>query len=413
MMSQDAADTPAGSPPGFQGALRLYGFRRLILSFGLFTFIAGFFFFDGIKAHINLFYALVLGTFLITLPFYPFRELMRSRIVQLFLILVAYLMLTLLWGPDVPRQEFLRAAVRAMAVLGFFLLAAEHAYAIPGSPRVLFGMVCWVSFLGAVLVIRGMDGVQISPGTRLNDLGVLRNAIQIGAVYGMVVVLSAFSFMQRHTVLKALPYILPCAAALFILVMSESRGPMAALYITLLMGGLFSRDSRMLFLLCVITAASALLMAFGNEYLRSLIVVRGFSLRDEIFLYTWGLIREKMVFGQGILAGFSMELANGLLIRHPHNLYLTTWFYGGVVGLALLVAFLARAFWQACRVFLRYGDFTYAALLMYASICVFTGNDRIIDHPVPLYLFFFLPLGLLAGLERAMASKENHEHGPS
>ncbi|HVN71508.1 MAG TPA: O-antigen ligase family protein, partial [Desulfomonilia bacterium] len=182
-------------------------------------------------------------------------------------------------------------------------------------------------------------------------------------------------------------------------ILTLSRGPIVGLYVTMLLGGLFSRDSKLLFLLCCVTLLAAFVIISHGDFSQGLIFTRGDSNRIEIFHITFSLIKKKMFFGYGLLRDSSLHLANGMLIKHPHNLYLATWLYGGLVGLVLLLTTLMCAFRQALVVFIKKKDYTFVALLMYASICVFTGNDMIVDHPVPMFLFFWMPMALLAAHE--------------
>jgi O-antigen ligase len=375
------------------------GRRNNFLFVSYLVFITGFFFLRSVKIHNNVFYALILVPYLFTIPWGMLKLLFRSKIFQSTLILLAYLMATFLWGERGTPWDYLQEIIRCLSLLTFFAVTSELAFRHSGFPRFLIALICCIAALAPYLLLLNPHFVIPLPPQRLNDLGALRNAVQIGNVYGMVILLIYFSIIQQEKFIRALPSVLLMAAVLPVFLLAQSRGPIVGLYITLLLGGLFTRDSKLLFMLCCITLLGAIYLSAGHGFLYDMIITRGDSYRIEIFQATMSLIEKKMFFGHGILKAFSHPLSNGIIIKHPHNLYLATWLHGGLVGLILLIVFMIRAFWEGLRVFLQEGDFTYVALLLYASICVFTGLDKVIHQPHPIYMFFWLPLGLLTANE--------------
>jgi O-antigen ligase len=379
--------------------VRANGLRTNYFFVSYILFIAGFFFLKDVKTHINLFYALILAPYMLVLPWNITKLPLRSRIFQTILILVGYLMITLIWSDKGTARDYLGLGNNCITLLTFFALTCELTLSINGFQRFLITLICCIAALAPyLLLIDPHYVIPVFPG-RFADLLVLRNSVQIGNVYGMAALLVYFSMMQREKLGRALLSVLLLAAILPVFILAQSRGPMVGLYITFLLGGLFSRDSRLLFALCCITILIAFLLISHDAFLQNLIISRSDSFRIEIFHITFSLIKKKMFFGYGLLKDSSLHLANGMLIKHPHNLYLATWLYGGLAGLLLLLISLICAFRQAIVVFIKEKDFTYVALLMYASICVFTGNDMVIDHPVPLFLFYWMPIALLAAHE--------------
>jgi len=392
--------------------LRNNGLRVNILLFSYLLFIAGFFFFRSVNAHNDVFYVLILVPYLLTIPKSTLRISLQSQIFRMLLLFLGYMMMTLLWGERGTLQDYLHVVTQLITVLAFFLVTSEFVLRHEWFPRVLFFWICSAAVFAALLFLLTSVHTLDKPYSRLNDLGVLRNAIQIGCVYGMAVLLLYFSLLKRKMFTGSWSWLICMTLVLAIFCLTQSRGPLVGLYIALLFGGLLTRDAKLLFVLCCATLFTAILLAQGNGFLHHMIVERGTSYRIEIFRYTMGLIMQGVFFGQGILMEFSYRLGNGMLIKHPHNLYLTTWLHGGLAGLLLLAAFLMRAFWQASIVFIREKDFTYLALLLYASICVFTDFNRVIGHPTPLFLFFWTPIALLSAHEFKMIYAVN-ESGPA
>jgi O-antigen ligase len=87
-----------------------------------------------------------------------------------------------------------------------------------------------------------------------------------------------------------------------------------------------------------------------------------------------------------MLMKFTWTMSDGTLVSRTHNLFLAAWIYGGLVGLSLFVAFLARAFWVSAQYYMRKNDCTYIALMIFSITCVSTGNHNAISNPHPLYV---------------------------
>lgn len=379
--------------------VRANGFRSNYFFVAYLAFIVGFFFFRDVKTHINLFYALILAPYMLMLPWNISKLPLRSSIFQTTLILVGYMMITLIWSDKGTTRDYLGLGNNCITLLTFIALTCELTLSIKGFQRFLITLICCIAALAPYLLL--FDPHYVIPvfPKRFADLLVLRNEVQIGNVYGMAALLVYFSMIQREKLGRALLSVLILVAILPVFILTQSRGPMVGLYITFLLGGLFSRDSRLLFALCCITLLIAVLINSHEVFFHDLIFTRWDSHRIEIFQITFSLIKKKMFFGYGLLKDSSLHLASGEFIKHPHNLYLATWLYGGIAGLVLLLISMVCAFRQAIIVFIKEKDYTYVALLMYASICVFTGNDMVIDHPVPLFLFYWMPMALLAAYE--------------
>ena len=135
---------------------------------------------------------------------------------------------------------------------------------------------------------------------------------------------------------------------------------------------------------------------FYIEGFKGIIIKRGLSYRFEIFQQTLPRIKEALIFGKGISTDRTLIMANGIKFNHSHNVYLGTTLCGGLMGLFLLLILQALVLWEGFLCFLRENDFTYVALLLFAFICITTMNYRVISHPDVLWMYFWLPLALLA-----------------
>ena len=67
--------------------------------------------------------------------------------------------------------------------------------------------------------------------------------------------------------------------------------------------------------------------------------------------------------------------------------------------LLLLLALIAVAVGQSLRYFFQTRNVTYFALLLFALVAIITGEDKLTTHPDSIWMFLWLPMGLLAGSE--------------
>ena len=137
-------------------------------------------------------------------------------------------------------------------------------------------------------------------------------------------------------------------------------------------------------------------MFLSLDEFRDMITGRGFSYRLEIWQQILPRIKEALIFGEGISTDRTFFMANGIKFNHSHNVYLGTTLCGGLMGLFLLLILQALVLWEGFLCFLRENDFTFVALFLFAFICITTMNYRVISHPDVLWMYFWLPLALLA-----------------
>jgi hypothetical protein len=379
--------------------IRSEGIRTKILLVGYLLFIAGFFLLKEIKWHNNVFYALVLFPYILTIHKSSLKLLiLNSQIFQALCILVAYLMATLLWSDGGASREYLKAFSNMFSLLVFFLITSELALRFEWFPRYIYSWICGFATIAIFILLLSSYHITIPP-SRLGDIGVLRNAIQIGQVYGMIVFFLYFQFIEKGSLVNKWILYFLIATHLCIFFLTQSRGPLMAFYLTLLIGTILTRDRKLLLFLLCITVIPIALILNSDGFFYNLMISRSDSYRMEIYQHTMDLISKRIFFGHGILSEFLFKLHNGQTINHPHSLYLATWFYGGLAGLAFLLLFLMKSFLQSYKVFLQEKDLTLFILILYASICVSTNNSMIIHHPIPMYLFLWMPIAFLAAQE--------------
>jgi O-antigen ligase len=316
------------------------------------------------------------------------------------LILTLYLLATLIWGDRSTFRDYIREFIDFLTVVSFFGLTSELALTYHRFFRnTLFILCYWASFIAIPLFMYITSYKFTFPPQRLGWWGALRGPIWIGEIYGMMFIVLYFNHLNHKNVLRRIAYIFFSLIALMIVVLSQSRGPIYAMYISLLTASLLRRDKRLLIFLISIAAIVAYCLYARTEFIYNLIVERATSLRLDLIEASIPWIKQKMLIGHGILFNYSFIPPGGTNIDDPHNLYVETWLVGGIIGLSLLLALIAAALRQGYIYFRREKNITYLVLILYASICAFTDAAKIIDHPWPFYLYFWFPIALLSADE--------------
>jgi O-antigen ligase len=381
--------------------IRLHSLRDNILLALYLGFIIGFFFCTNFKWHNNYFYACLLVPYLLTLGSCNLKLYLHSSMFIIILTLLSYLLLTPLWAEHGTFSAYSKIITRCLSLLVFIMLTSELTLRYTRFIHILIMVICWAAVTGGLLYIF-TSGYEITiPPTRLGEFGnfkALRDSVLIGNAYGMVVLMLYFYLISHGSILERGGYFIFSVFCLAILIFTFSRGPIIAFYLAMFVGTLVVNDRKLLLIFMVLTVLGWFFVADTGPL--HAILFRGDSYRIELFQAAMDKIRAHFFFGNGVLAKFSYPLSDGgPLIGSPHNLYLSLWFYGGFIAVSLLMLLIVRSIWLGLNLFIRYDNFIPGLLLTYGLICVITGSGKAINHPDPLYLYFWMPFGLLMAYE--------------
>lgn len=181
----------------------------------------------------------------------------------------------------------------------------------------------------------------------------------------------------------------------------QSRSGLVGLFISLLVLVLLAFDSfRRLpkgAFVGLISVIGALVLPAMQIPAVSALWARGDSYRLELWeRYVEVLSRCGYWQGCGIDYSPAIQLADGMAINHPHNVYLSLAMYGGLPGAFLFVALMATVLWNAARTRNAWG---YALLL--GLIMVNFDGHKVLDSPNELWLLLLLPAGLTSATQTA------------
>ncbi len=359
-----------------------------------FFFLLGFFIVP-IGHWVNNFFVLIAFPYLVTLQLKRIQLICRSSLWILSMVLSIYMCLTLLWADTPVSIDYVHYLIRSVYLFVFLSLTIELALRYPKFIDYLFVFLCWVAAITGIISILWFYSSFSFHTDRLLSLGAkVRHPVKGASVYGMIALVCYFHVLKSKRS-SAWIYAVLSVVILFSAALTQSRGPLGALLVTFLIGAVLTRNKKLFAtVLCVIIIGG--LMFFNIEGFKEMITVRGYSYRLEIWQQTIARIKEALLFGEGIYTDTKFIMASGAKLNHSHSIYFATVLYGGLIGLFLLLTLQAIALWKSFLYFLKENDFTYVALLLFAFICIIASRHRIISHPDVLWIYFWLPIALLA-----------------
>jgi O-antigen ligase len=246
-----------------------------------------------------------------------------------------------------------------------------------------------------------------------------KKAKSIGAatVYGMLGLLAYFHFIHRAEAIwrERRYYWAVLVICLAVMVFTQSRGPLLALAVTLLATAVYQRDARSTIILIVPLVFYVLAFLGAPEQILSpLTRYGGDSFRIEIWSQALEQIRKAPWLGHGITTVANYETSIGRVETHPHNVFLASLLYGGLLALLILLILVFLALRQGLRTLLAGGDPTLAVLLLFSIACQMTDGHRLLTNPKPVWLFFWLPVALACAAElQGKSGLSSPKEGPA
>ena len=315
--------------------------------------------------------------------------------------LLAYLVLTSLWSEGSQPGDALSMLSRAAQVLLFAVAFAECQ--MRGDLQRWLGRALAIAGVLAALAGIGLFLMDDSENGRLVGFGQLDNNVVAALIFGVVLVLVTGEALREPgglwRRLSALGILVIAAAVL----LSDSRngqiGAMLGVGILVIAHRVPDRQrfaTAVLGMGVILVAVLAALIA--NEAGRTLVLPRGDSFRPAIWQATLGAVADGgLWFGHGILTDDTLVTAAGEF-PHPHNMYLSVLFQGGLVGAALFAALIAAV---VRTLFNHYGrrDAKLAlGILGLALPAWLLDGHELIDKVGMTWFLFWLPVAISLGL---------------
>ncbi len=237
---------------------------------------------------------------------------------------------------------------------------------------------------------------QPLPEPRLFALGRLNNPVISALSYGFAVMLCAYMVMTRERTIAKIVFAEIALLLIGAIVLTWSRGVWLALGAGLMVGVYLHYPGRRVKPLAIAAGLLALLAtvviaALGWDVLWQ----RALSFRPEIWSeFIRRTFAENVLIGVGMTTDSSFKLPE-LMIKHPHSLFVSTFYYGGLTGLGLYFGLLAACFQRIARLESREIRTLAGMLLTYGVTATFLDGDELLTKVNHLWLLIWLPAGLL------------------
>ncbi len=351
-------------------------------------FLASFFLSPHDKFTNNLFYLALLvflfGPFLALL-----RVMARLPLGQWVLAYLAWHLVTVTWSDSFVLAQLRQQSLHSLYVLGFILMGL-WVLRTRQDGRQLWQWLSAAALLAGLILLMttGLDALA----GRLSGWEMLGHPGMAATLYGTLWLWWFAQPLRRST--------LPVQGGMLLLLggvilLTQSRGPMLALGGCILLGGLLARRWSWLLLAAAAGLGYGVLLAQGSLEVPTFWHRHGWdSYRLEIWPQVWQDILTAPLWGQGSLTPLAYPVSSGRIEPHPHNIFLNAWVTGGLVELLLLLGMLGTALWQGERLRHQHGDASLTLQLSFAVLCGLTDGAGLVHHPLPFWLYFWLPVTL-------------------
>lgn len=314
--------------------------------------------------------------------------------------LLGYLAASSLWSDPFSAAEFRSILIRAVLVFLFVIALAEcqlrgQVQRWLAQALALVGFVAVSAAIVVFLVTSPDDG-------RLNGLGQLDNHVVAALVWSVLLVFALHLLLNTDKTAWRLVGVLSALMYVVAIYLSDSRtawvaGALGAATIV----SAHAITSRRLFIGFVFAAAGMIaVVAIIIANLPSApdwLLPRGASFRPDIWASALDRISpDHWLFGLGILTSDDFQIGSQLF-AHPHNMYLSMLYQGGVVALVLFLALLIGcALWFLRNYDHRDAKIGLSVLAVTIPAYLLDGHE-LIDKVGDTWFLVWLPVGLMLG----------------
>lgn len=373
-------------------------------------FFAGFFFFPSSTFLSNFFYITIAFPFLgmVLLKKINVRIIFTSKVFILCALFLVYLWATLFWSENFESKDIYNYGRRVIYILGFIAATIYLVHTHPDFLKRLLTFFCLIAATVSVVYSIYFYLHNPFPEHRLAGYGILYNPIRTSSIYG-ICFLGCLYLIHHQSAGKARWLYASLLIPLFsYMMLSQARGPIFAMILTLFIWQLvlvFRSGLKKSILgkfgilfMFILTATVVTFLAFP-EFFRYFFIERGASYRLEMWEKFLKVITLRPFFGHGLNADTTTIMSDGQTFLHPHSVYVATFYYGGIAGLAIQLILIGYAIYKSLAIEKRPEQFFITCSLLFGAFCIFTDGNVLIQHPKPFWIFFWFPVALCAAYE--------------
>lgn len=317
---------------------------------------------------------------------------------------IGYLVLSTVWSPVFTLSSWASVAGRGALILLFVVACAECQFR--GQLKHWLGrslaIIATIAAGGAIYV--HFQVPDYFPGTRLHGLGQLDNPVIAGMVYGAALVIMIDLIWYERCNRWRITGLLGAFTLVYAIFLTDSRGAWASILVGVYVYFLASIvPDRQRFLATLVATmvllGTGFLAVIGDEAMRGLLTPRGTSYRLDIWQETISRVVSEgsLLFGLGVITPDQIQVGD-IEFRHPHSLYLSVFFQGGLIGVGLVGAL---AIWTVRVLIEHYANRDAKLGLGLFSIALLgylLDGHELIDKVSDMWFLFWLPVALALGL---------------
>ena len=232
---------------------------------------------------------------------------------------------------------------------------------------------------------------------RLYALGRLRNPVIAALSYGIAVTVCA-NLVLLHSHWKRFLWSVCLTILLGGILLTETRSVWVGLIVSIPASVLLQKNISLknkavivgsFFAIVAITLVTTWFAGYWDEVLH-----RAMSFRPEIWMKTLhDTYQVNLIIGHGIASNSELIIGD-LTFQHAHSIYFATFFYGGLVGVVLLLALISACFRELVQS--RNAPLVVLALstFLFAVSSLFIDGDLLLEKIDFHWLVFWLPVAL-------------------
>jgi O-antigen ligase len=334
--------------------------------------------------------------------FRSWNDVFLSPLVWMIVALLVYLCASTLWSDDPPLRDLIGIVIRGLLVLLFVVALAECQL----RGQVQRWLARALAVVGSVAAAAAIVWYVVEPNTheRLFGLGQLDNPVVAALVFSAVIILvlhMLFVETEKPWRIVALVSLLVVVSAV---VLTGSRNSWVSIgcAVGVLVLAHRTRD-RQRFIAGVVSllviAAVLVFAILSNDATREILLPRGDSFRIDIWSYAIGHTWEAgKWFGFGILTPDQVPVGDRMF-SHPHSMYASLFFQGGIVGLTLFLVVTLHAIQILVQEYQSDSAKLGLGLLVLALVSYLLDGHELVDKVGETWFLYWLAIGLALGLQ--------------
>jgi O-antigen ligase len=341
----------------------------------------------------------------------------QSRTFWLVTLYLVYMCCTLFWADSFEMNDLSKYGRRVLYIIIFVAITIHLTKNDQDYLLKLLPSICWVCALVAIITIAIFYSKHPFPSARLFGYGLLDNPFQASSIYGIIVLICTHLVLHQRSFSMRVVFLGLLVVSFSYMLLAQSRSALLSLIIAMAVWQLFvwfrrqkgsgSQMKGLLIVLAIIFAGSAALFLIFPEFFDLAFLSRPSHYRLKVWGKLLSRIEAAPWFGHGLIADPRTEIAPGRILVKPHSVLMGTLFYGGVIGLLLLIAVVVSTLWQGFRRMEKPIDLLIGSMALYGALCMVLNGNMLIHHPKPFWLFFWFPVALVVASEMP----GHHLHG--